>query len=55
MKFDGRKAKIWEVPAAKSGESNGLAILDTDYKLIAYKVVANNDLRNWDWVRADYL
>ena len=55
MKFDARKHNIYTVPPVNPGEPQGLGILDKEGYLIAYKRVNDNNLRDWDFVRADYL
>jgi hypothetical protein len=53
MKFDARNYKIWAVPPVNPQETGGMAVLGEDGRLIAYKRNRNNDLKNWDYVRAD--
>jgi hypothetical protein len=54
MRFNPGKAKIWVVPPVNPGEYGGMAVLDNEGYLIAYKRKRDNDLRNWDFVRADF-
>lgn len=48
MKFNSKGYKIHTVP------NGGQAILDSDNKLVAYKLKDDGDLKNWDFVRSDY-
>ena len=45
MKYNAYGKKVHNVP------NGGLAILDNDNKLVAYKLKNDGDLKNWDWVR----
>jgi hypothetical protein len=45
MKFEVRNQKVHEL------SNGGLAVIDRDNKLVAYKVKNDGDYRNWSWVR----
>lgn len=49
MKFDGRQAKVFTL------SNGGAAVIDANNKLVAYKRKIDKDLRNWDYVRADFV
>lgn len=48
IKFDASKYRVLNVP------NGGLAALDINNKLVAYKKKADKDLRNWHWVNATH-
>ena len=55
MKFNPGKATIYTVPPVNPGETGGMAVLDDEGYLVAYKRVRDNKIREWDWVRNDFV